>query len=275
MNILTFDIEEWYIYEKYPKGGRGYYGPIIEDYLLKILDLLDKNEVKATFFCLGIIARKDPHIIKLIADRGQEIGCHSDSHHWLANHNPETFRKDTELAINSLENLTGKKVNSYRAPAFSIGEKTLWALDILAELGIKNDCSIFPANRSFGGFPSFPFDSPAIIKTKSGIVKEFPLSTSNIAGKRFVFSGGGYFRLFPYSFIKKLMHRSHYNMSYFHIRDFDQKQKKVVSWRYFQSYYGVNGALKKFEKLLNDFSFVSVEQADCNYNWEKAPKLSV
>lgn len=273
MNILTFDVEEWYIYDQYPKGSRSYYGPIIEKYLNDILEILDKIETKATFFCLGIIARNDPEIIKAINERGHEIGCHSDTHILLNKHTPASFKDDTYKAIDSIQQLTGKKVKSYRAPAFSIGEKTIWALEALIEAGIEYDCSIFPGKRSFGGFSTFSSNGPVIINTPNGTIKELPVSYANFAGMRLMFSGGGYFRLFPYSIIKKFAAKSDYNMAYFHVRDFDSQQKKVYSLRYFQSYYGIKNAYSKFQKLVNDFNFISVEEAGERIDWDSANVL--
>lgn len=273
MNILTFDLEEWYIYELYPKGGRNYYGPVIENYLKQILEVLEANKIRATFFCLGIIARNDPKIIKSIAEKGHQIGCHSDKHVVLRQHNPASFSKETKIAKDSLEQLIGEKVTAYRAPAFSITEKSRWAFEVLSELGFKEDCSIFPANRSFGGFPSYKNNEPSVIETPSGSIKEFPVSFKEFMGQRLMFSGGGYFRLIPYPLIKQMMKGSPYNMAYFHIRDLDSKQKKVISSRYFFSYYGIKGAFAKFEKFINDFNFISVDQAVEKVNWEKARSI--
>jgi len=270
MNILTFDIEEWFTYELYPKGGRGYYLPIIERYLEMILDILEETHTKATFFCLGVIPLSDPEVIRKIASRGHEIGCHSNKHILLNNMSAAEFKQDSHEAINNLEQLIGQKVEYYRAPAFSITENTKWALEILSEEGITCDSSIFPANRSFGGFPSFKESKPSIIQINGIQIKEFPISYSSIFGFRYMFSGGGYFRLFPYFVIKRLMQNSNYSMSYFHIRDLDKEQKRVYSLRYFQSYYGISSAFTNFKSYVNDFNFISIGEANHTINWDNA-----
>lgn len=275
MNILTIDLEEWFIYEQYAKGGRDYYLPIINNYLRKILAIFEDCNIKATFFCLGVIARTNPEIINAIAERGHDIGCHSDTHRLLTSHSPSSFKADTKLAIDSIEQVTGKRIIMYRAPVFSLNYKTKWALDILAELGVQYDCSLFPATRSFGDFPAITDNVPFVINTSSGDIKEMPVSYAHIAGKRFAFSGGGYFRLAPYFIIKKMMKKSDYNMTYFHIRDLDSKQKRVYSLRYFQSYYGINGAYAKFENLVNDFDFVSISQASEEIDWAKVRRIQI
>lgn len=266
MNILTIDIEEWYLYELYLKGGKDYYLPIIKSYLDQILDLLDETSTKATFFCLGIIARTDPGIIKQIIARGHEIGCHSDKHIVLNKMTPAVFKEDTLRAIDSLQQIVGKKIEMYRAPAFSISEKTIWALELLIEQGVKFDSSIFPAKHSAGGFAACNLSKPGIIVTKSGIIKEFPINYIEFV-KRIMFSGGGYFRLLPYPIIKKFTLDSDYNMAYFHIRDFDSKQKKVRSLKYFQSYYGIHKSFEKFQQYIREFEFISMGQAAEKIEW--------
>src|SRR6187455_850124 len=103
MNILTFDIEEWYTYELYPKGGKDYYLPIINQYLDDVLDLLDEIDTSATFFCLGVIARNYPEIIKKIDSRGHEIGCHSDKHILVTKMTAAEFKADTHAAVQDIE----------------------------------------------------------------------------------------------------------------------------------------------------------------------------
>ena len=163
MNILTFDIEEWFL-EKKNHGGREFRYQQFDNYLNRVLDLLDEVDTKATFFCLGKVASEFPEVIRRIAERGHEIGCHSNEHSWLNTLTPEELKSDTHDAIAALEDIIGEKVLSYRAPAFSIGEKNKWALEILAENGIIRDASIYPAVRDFGGFKSFSSKEPTIIE---------------------------------------------------------------------------------------------------------------
>lgn len=275
MNIITFDIEEWYTYELYPKGGKNYYLPIINGYLDRILDLLDTIDTKATFFCLGMIARTYPEVIRKIHQRGHEIGCHSDKHQLVTAMTPASFKADTHAAVQDLQQLVGEKVQYYRAPAFSITEKNKWAFDVLIEEGITTDCSIFPSTRSFGGFPSFENGKPAIVTINGQSIREFPISYVTKLGKRWMFSGGGYFRFFPYALTAKMMQESDYNMAYFHIRDIDSEQKHVYSLRYFQSYYGIQGAYAKLEKYLRSFPFISLGEAIAQTDWKKVNRVTL
>lgn len=272
MNLLTFDIEEWSIFHE--QGCSVSETRARQDRLLEwILDLLDLHHYKATFFCLGEIARKCPYVIRNIHARGHEIACHSDTHNWLPMFSARELSEDTKRAIGSLEEIIGTKVRGYRAPAFSIGIRNKWALEVLYENGIEYDCSIFPAVRDFGGFPQIEMDCPAIIRYQDISLKEFPICVKPFFRKKIAFSGGGYFRLFPYAWLRKWIAEKNYVMTYFHMHDFDVKQERRLSLRYFKSYYGIAGASLKLERLLHEFPFVNVEQADRIIDWNSVPKI--
>lgn len=281
MNILTFDIEDWYIERTYHNDEKWKYDKF-DSLLNRILDLLDEHSVKATFFCLGALTSDFPYVIKNISERGHEIGCHSNYHNWVNKMTPEEFRIDTKNAIENLEQLTGRKVISYRAPAFSIGETNKWALEILAECGIENDASIFPASRDFGGFPAFGGgDYPCRIEYKGISINEFPITMTKlpVVGKKIAYSGGGYFRLLPIWFVKKKMRASDYGMCYFHIADlldvktnFKSKEEyelyfkeegtlKNRAVRYLKTNLGRSRAFKGLAVLMDSFEFHTVEYA--------------
>lgn len=279
LNIMSFDIEEWYHFDIFSTEDKWLdYAPRIGEYLPRILDKLDEHQTQATFFCLGWIARTYPQVLKEIQKRGHEIACHSDKHFFVREMTPESFDEDLTVALDSIENAIGQKVNAFRAPAFSITEDSVWAFEVLAKHGIDTDCSIFPTTRSFGGFPSYGVAVPSLLKYKGYKLKEFPINPGNILGKRIVYNGGGYFRLFPYRIIKKLMKKSSYNITYLHMRDFDYEQprfKYLSSSRYFKSYYGIKGAYPKFEKMLADFRWVSVRQAAEKIDFSKVKQVKL
>lgn len=272
-NILTFDIEEWYHFDIFCEEETWLSQPRrIDLYLPKVLDKLDELNTKATFFCLGWIAEAYPDVLKQIHERGHELACHSYRHLFVREMTPETFNDDLRLSLDKIQNVTGEKIISFRAPAFTISEDATWAFEVLAKNGIENDCSIFPTTRTFGGFPSFGEGKPALVKYKNYTIKEFPINIGRVLGKDFVFGGGGYFRLFPYFLIKKLMAESDYNMTYLHMRDFDYGQprmKHLSTMRYFKSYYGIKGAYNKFEKMLTDFKWINLEQAAERIDFDK------
>jgi polysaccharide deacetylase family protein (PEP-CTERM system associated) len=278
MNILSLDIEEWSV-EKDHFGDRKTKYVEFDRILDIILETLDNSGVKATFFCLGKIAIDFPHVIKKIEQNGHEIGSHSHAHKWINKMSPEEFREDTHVALCSLEDLIGKKVRSFRAPAFSIGESNKWAIEILAEAGIENDASIFPGARDFGGFPNFNMQKPCVITHNGARLNEFPipLYLLPLVGKKIAYSGGGYFRLLPLSFIKSRMANSDYNMCYFHIADLLTEKSPFMSRAEFETYFkeagplyrrllryiksniGHKTALPNMQELLKTFSFTSIE----------------
>ena len=289
MNILTFDIEEWYL-EFLLHGGRAEKYQEYDKYLNLILDKLDERELKATFFCVGGMGREFPAVVKKIYDRGHEIGCHSNIHTWLNKMTPEECREDTKVAIDSLQQCIGEKILSYRAPAFSIGESNKWAFEILAENGIERDSSVFPAVRDFGGFANFGCQRPCIVSYNGVQIKEFPIPMVNFAGKPVAYSGGGYFRFFPLWFIKNQMAKSDYAMTYFHIGDLLPERHKIMSRREYEDYfkeralffcrlknlikkdYGRHGSMQKLFRLIDFFDYIDLESATHFVEWNNHVK---
>lgn len=279
MNILTFDIEEWVLEKEYFGDRESKYAEF-DRVLDHILELLDKNNQSATFFCLGKIAELFPYVIKKIQAQGHEIGSHSYAHKWVNKMTPDEFREDTLSAIKAIEDVSGEKIVSFRAPAFSIGKSNKWAIEILAECGIKHDASIFPGVRDFGGFPSFNEQTPCRIEYNGCILNEFPIPLYHlpIIGKDLAYSGGGYFRLLPFSFIKSRLNANDYNMCYFHIEDLLTDKVKLMTkeeyedyfkepgtfrnryLRYFKSNIGRGNAMKNLEILLENNHFKSISK---------------
>jgi len=277
MNLLSFDIEEW-VLEKDHFGNRKEKYAEFDRTLDHILECLDKNKQSATFFCLGKLALDFPHVIKKIASNGHEIGSHSYAHKWVNKMSPDEFKEDTIAAIKALEDVTGEKVVSFRAPAFSIGESNKWAIEILAECGIRNDASIFPGVRDFGGFPTFNEQEPCKIEYHGCVLNEFPIPLYRlpIIGKDLAYSGGGYFRLLPLSFVKNRLNANDYNMCYFHIGDLLTEKGKLMTkeeyenyfkepgtlknryLRYFKSNIGHGNAMKNLKRLLSSYNFSSI-----------------
>lgn len=292
MNILSFDIEEWFIEKKF-SGGRQERYQEFDRYLKLILDTLDETNTKATFFCLGKMATDFPEVIRAISEKGHEIGCHSNEHLWLTKMTPEQLKKDTHDAIAALEDVCGKKVVSYRSPAFSIGQNNKWAFEILAEEGIERDASIFPAQRDFGGFASFPTDNPTKISYNGIVLKEFPICLTKLMGKEIAYSGGGYFRFFPFNFIQNRIDNSQYIMTYFHIGDLLHNNGGILSRKEYETYFkepgtfknrliryiksnlGTKGAFDKMSKLIENNGFISLEKADSLMDWNNIKTIQL
>lgn len=278
MNILTFDVEEWFHLLDFDatrtEEDWGKYEVRIHENVERIFRILEETNTKATFFIIGWIAKTYPELVRRIADKYQ-IGCHTMNHQLVWQQSPAEFRKDVETGVKMLEDICGKKVECFRAPGFSIRESEGWAYEILNDLGIKYDCSVFPAAHAHGGLPSYPKAAPGIIEYKSIQMKEFPVGFKTIAGKHIIFSGGGYFRLFPYALIKEWSKQSpHYLMAYIHPRDLDAGQpmlEGLPAVRKFKSYVGLKGAESKLRKYLTEFEFTDIASAEKLVDWEKVP----
>lgn len=282
MKVLTFDIEEWYHIldndsTKTEKQWTNFESRIHQN-MDRILGMLESKNQKATFFCLGWIAERYPEVIQEIDKLGHEIGSHSHLHQLVYEQRPDDFKTDLKRSINCIEDIIGKKVTAYRSPGFSLKRTCLWAFDIMAELGIEVDCSIFPAARAHGGISEFEIKKPFILRSNGYQIKEFPMSVFQVRGLKFVFSGGGYFRLLPYQVIQKLVNREDYVMTYFHPRDFDKLQpiiKELPLIRKFKSYYGLSSAFKKLEKMIDEFEFTSLQKASEKYNWAESDLIEL
>jgi polysaccharide deacetylase family protein (PEP-CTERM system associated) len=280
MNILTFDIEEWFhIMDNDSTRTEAQwvrYERRLDANMERIFELLERKQQKATFFCLGWIAREYPHIIRRIHEQGYEIASHSDMHQLAYEQSRDEFAEDLKRSISSIEEITGEKVRAYRVPGFSFTKENKWVFEILAKNGIEIDCSIFPATRSHGGCTSFGHAEPAWIEMDGIKIKEFPINLYKVLHKNIIFAGGGYFRFFPYLAIKYMMKRSNYVMTYFHPRDFDPNQpiiKELNAIRRFKSYCGLNSSFEKLERFIDDFEFIDLQSAEKKVDWNQVKTI--
>lgn len=282
MNILTFDIEEWYHildnpYTKTPKEWANFETRIHQN-METIHDILHTGNLSATFFVVGWIAEKFPEVVREIASKGYEIGSHTHLHQLAYEQDRKTFKKDVEKSIKTLEDCTGKKVRAFRAPGFSITESNKWAFEVLYELGITVDSSVFAAKRGHGGLSEYGTSKPSLLRYNGVELKEFPINTHDFLGRRLIFSGGGYFRLLPYGFIKECSKKTDYIMTYFHPRDFDHGQpmlKGLSPFRKFKSYVGLKNCQSKLERWIQDFEFVDLDTAIKQIDWGRAQVIEL
>lgn len=282
MNVLTFDVEEWFHLLDFD-ATRGVeqwdqYEVRIYENVERILNLLEETNTKATFFVIGWVAKNYPDIVQRIAEK-YEIGSHTMTHQLVWQQSPQEFRKDVEASVKLLEDITGQKVTSFRAPGFSIRESEKYAFETLHELGITTDCSVFPAQHAHGGMPSYTEQVPSLVKYNGIQIEEFPVTYKEIAGKHLIYSGGGYFRLFPYTLIKKWSkEQDKYLMSYIHPRDLDGGQPVLEGLplsRRFKSYVGVKKAENKLRQYLTDFDFMDIRTARKQIDWSKVPVVDL
>lgn len=282
MNILTFDVEEWFhlLDNDSTRSEEQWkrYEVRIHENIDRIFRILEDTDTKATFFIIGWIAKTYPEVVKRIAEK-YEIGSHTMTHQLVWQQTPDEFRQDVDSSIKLLQDLTGQQVKYFRAPGFSIRESEAWAFEILHDLGIEVDCSVFPAHHAHGGMASYGDGVPAIIDINGKQIKEFPISTREVNGHHIIYSGGGYFRLFPYWLIKKWANENpDYLLSYIHPRDLDPGQpmiKELPLSRKFKSYVGLKGADRKLRRMLTDFNFTDLSSGLAEYDWDKAKHIKL
>ena len=200
VNAFTVDVEDYFQVSAFEKdidrSTWDSYEHRVEDNVSRMLDLLERHEVTATFFVLGWTARKFPEVVRRIDAAGHEVASHGFWHRLVYQQTPDEFRQDICQARDLLSNLVGKPVTAYRAPSFSIIHRSAWALDILAEEGFTTDSSIFPIRHDRYGMPDAE-PTPHVRSTASGDLLEFPPAVLRLGKVNVPIGGGGYFRLFP------------------------------------------------------------------------------
>ncbi len=201
-NAFSVDLEDYFHTEVAGKvvhhGAWDAMPSCVERSTMELLDILDRTETRATVFVLGWIARKQPNLVRHIADRGHEIACHSDRHRRVSTLTPHEFLEDTRIALEAIQNATGSRIQGYRAPSFSITGGTEWAFDILAELGFTYDSSVYPVYHPTYGNPNamrFPY---YVADCK---LLEIPVATWRLGGFNLPVGGGAYLRLLPERYI--------------------------------------------------------------------------
>ncbi len=301
LNGLSIDVEDYFQVEAFssvisPASWSNY--PFrAEKNTRKILDILDQYGVKATFFCLGWVAKKAPSLIRDISYRGHEVASHGYMHRAIYKQSPKEFSDDVERSKKLLEDITGKRVLGYRAPTYSVTKKTLWALEILIDQGFLYDSSIFPVHHDLYGIveaPRFPFwiDKEHIQKIKSGnwpiyfkdfkgysrianLFKqgkrgliEFPITTFRYLNINIPIAGGGYFRLLPIKISTWALSKINKSenmpfLFYIHPWEFDPEQPRIKGCPFksrFRHYLNLNKTQKRFKILLENFDFAPISK---------------
>lgn len=271
LNALTIDVEDYYqvsAFESVIKFEEwNQYESRVEQNTYRILDILDANQTKATFFVLGWIAEQHPKLVQEIQKRGHEVASHGYSHRRVYTQTPEQFRTETRRARYILEDIIGQPIRGYRAASYSITKNSLWALDILQEEGFVYDSSIFPIRHDLYGIPGYPrFCHRLNGYTKQRLV-EFPISTLQLMGITIPVAGGGYLRLFPYPFIRwairHINSREHQPVIiYLHPWEIDPAQPRIHAslLSRFRHYLNLAKMEDRLRRLLQDFQFGTVSE---------------
>jgi polysaccharide deacetylase family protein (PEP-CTERM system associated) len=274
INCLTIDVEDYFQVNAFAENihqDQWESFPLrVHENTHKILDILDRFGIKATFFILGWVADRLPDLVRQIHHRGHEIACHGYSHELVFKIGPDKFRTDIRRAKLLLEDQIGERVNGYRAPSYSITSQSLWALNILVEEGFTYDSSIFPIVHDTYGIPDAK-RFPNIIETDAGPLVEFPLTTIslNLGWKKFhlPIAGGGYLRLLPVEIIRRGIssinnREKQPTVLYFHPWEIDPKQPRIKASRKsrFRHYLNLHRTEKKLVYLFERLNFAPMKE---------------
>lgn len=271
MNAFSVDLEDWYQGIELPFSSWDQHTERIRKGLDPLLELLAKHNTKATFFTLGWIGEKYPELIRQITDAGHEMASHGYSHEKVYDLSPEAFREEISRTKKILEDISGTPVVAFRAPFFSITNRSLWALDILKEEGYRIDCSISPVKTWRYGISTTPDE---IFTIKENGLTEFPVSTFKLMTKNLGI-GGAYFRLFPYLLtsngLKQRTKQGKVNMFYIHPWEYDPQHPVVDMERKAKitHYTRLSKTIPFTDKLLGQFKFDTVSNVVAQYKAER------
>ena len=266
-NALSVDVEDWFQVGAFETViDRKDWDSLecrVERNTDAVMALFDEANVQATFFTLGWVADRYPALIRRIVDAGHEIASHGYGHNRVFTFTPDQFSADIERTRKLLEDASGQKVTGYRAPSFSIDQRTPWAHDILAEQGYTYSSSVAPVKHDHYGWadaPRFAFRPVA-----GSDFLEIPVTTAELGSKRLAAGGGGFFRLLPYAFsrwaIRQVNERDNRPaVIYFHPWEIDPDQPRVANAP-------VKSKLRHYTKL--DVMADKLRRLPKDFRWER------
>lgn len=269
LNALSVDLEEYFQVSNFAdvidrKSWDGLPSRVT-DATHGLLDTFDRTGSQATFFVLGWVAERQPGLVREIAERGHEIACHGYGHELVYEIGPERFRADLQRARDAIADATGIQPRGYRAPSYSITNRSLWALDILADEGFDYDSSIFPIHHHRYGIPDFS-RTPVRIELAGGrSIREFPMTTLKVGSAKLPLAGGAYLRFFPPALFRwgfrRLIRAGEPIVLYVHPWEVDPGQpRQDVGWKIRVNHYHNLGRTRaRLAALLEEFRFRPLE----------------
>jgi polysaccharide deacetylase family protein (PEP-CTERM system associated) len=267
--MFTVDVEEYFqvsVFDKVVERAQWDSLPSrVERSVHTLLDLLARYETYGTFFTLGWIADRHPHLVKAIAGAGHEIASHGWSHRRVPSMGRKKLRDELRDSKAILEEVSGQEVSGFRAPSFSIVPGTEWAFDVLLEEGYRYDSSLFPIRRLGYGYPGAA-PVPHTIARDDGTLIELPMATTVVAGLRVPAAGGAYLRLLPFGLTRRALeeHRRNGQSTVFYIHpwevDPEQPRLAVSPFARLRHYGGLGRTMPRLERLLSEFQFTSINR---------------
>ncbi len=261
-NAMTVDVEDYFqvsAFEKVISRESWDEMPVrVEKNTHHVLDIFSENEVKATFFMLGWVADRYPGLVERICKDGHELASHGYAHLRVTSQTRAEFREDIQRTKGMLEDMSGYGVIGYRAPSYSIGKANLWAHEEIQEAGYEYSSSVYPVHHDLYGFPEAP---RYMFKCREQLF-EIPISTLPIGKRNIPIGGGGYFRLYPYSFSRWAINRvndreNQSTLFYFHPWEVDPDQPKQDAGfkSRFRHYLNLKRMEARLRRLLKDFNW--------------------
>jgi len=232
----------------------------------RLLELFEQRRISCTFFVLGWVAKRSPQLIRKLYDAGHEVACHGLTHELVYRQTPDVFRDETTQSKAMLEDIIGAPVLGYRAASYSITKQSLWAVDILCELGFKYDSSIFPIAHDRYGIPGAKTEPGEFVTDRGNRIVEFPLSTAKLLRWRMPVAGGGYFRILPYAYthwgLSKINRSGIPFVFYLHPWEIDPEQPRFAASRLsrFRHYTNLDKCESRLKRLVSEFSFTTMSQ---------------
>jgi polysaccharide deacetylase family protein (PEP-CTERM system associated) len=270
LNALTIDVEDFYQVSAFEhcvdRSDWHEFESRVAIGTHKILDVLDRARVRATFFVLGWIAERQPELVRAIHSAGHEIASHGYWHRLIYLQTTDEFRADVRRSRILLEDLIGERVTAYRAPSFSITRRNLWALDVLIEEGFRLDASIYPTYHDRYGIAGAPLEPHQIVRP-AGTIWEFPGTVWRGFGYPLPLGGGGYFRLYPYWLTRvgltAVNRADRPFVAYLHPWELDSNQPRMRAGlvRGFRHYVNLHRTEERLMRMLRDFPMGTISEA--------------
>ncbi|NKB97852.1 MAG: DUF3473 domain-containing protein [Pseudomonadales bacterium] len=266
-HALTIDVEDYFQVAAFSTNIAPHewdkYRCRVEANTHRFMEITDQHDVRATFFFLGWVAERFPNLVREVAAAGHEVGSHGYSHQLIYEQSHERFREETYRSKALLEEQIQKPVEGYRAASYSITQKSLWALDTIADAGFEYDSSIYPIRHDNYGLQGGPHEPYRIDLDNNRSIIEFPITTTAVAGLNIPVGGGGYFRIFPYSLTQVLLRKRQKEVDapfvfYLHPWELDPDQPRVQGASLkskFRHYVNLEHVASRLDKLLSEFEF--------------------
>ena len=237
------------------------------------------EKAQATFFILGWIAERLPHLVREISARGHEVASHGSSHQMCSRLSDSDLRSELVDSKRLLEDITGMEVEGFRAPNFSVDDRVL---SVLQETGYRYDSSYNSfsihgrygklnlngnhagiAHKLTGGFLELPISNLSLFPFPALVT----LGTRNFRHFRHFplpWGGGAYFRLLPlWMFaigVSSILKREGAYLFYIHPWEVDPGQPKVEQASFvsrFKHYKNLETTEAKLKKLIANLSHCS------------------